>query len=228
VGSCPICRGTSIFVEHGDWLRDQYRCARCLSIPRLRALILKINELYPDLTCLSMHESSPDGASSVFLEEHCGSYSASHYFPEISPGETHQGHRCENLECLTFEPESFDVFVTQDVMEHVVNPEAAFAEIARVLKPGGRHVFTVPVYWGKSTRVRARMISDEMEYLEPPDYHSNPVDSSGSLVVTEWGDDLCSVIETCSGLTTEATGYSDRSSGLDGKFLDVLVSSKPL
>ena len=44
---------------------------------------------------------------------------------------------------MTFQNESFDLFITQDVFEHVMEPNKAFKEIERVLKPGGAHVFTV-------------------------------------------------------------------------------------
>ena len=30
-------------------------------------------------------------------------------------------------------------------MEHIFNPQSAFREIARTLKPGGAHIFTVPL-----------------------------------------------------------------------------------
>lgn len=220
--------GASIFVEQGEWLRDQYHCIRCGSIPRQRALITRIGELYDDLSQLVIHESSPDGVSSDFLTRKCGFYSASQYFPDVEPGTIHHGFQCENLENLTFPSESFNVFITQDVMEHVLDPEAAFSEIARVLKPGGHHIFTVPLYKGKLTKVRARKCSEGIEYLESPDYHSNPVDSHGSLVVTEWGDDLGLFIERSSSVTTEITSYSERLYGLAGEFLDVLVSTKPL
>ena len=43
----------------------------------------------------------------------------------------------QNLEKLTYEDESFDVVITQDVFEHINEPFQAFKEIARVLKPGG-------------------------------------------------------------------------------------------
>jgi SAM-dependent methyltransferase len=39
---------------------------------------------------------------------------------------------------------SIDLAYSRAVMEHLDRPEAAYAEIARVLKPGGAYVFTTP------------------------------------------------------------------------------------
>lgn len=39
---------------------------------------------------------------------------------------------------------SIDLAYSRAVMEHLERPEAAYAEIARVLKPGGAYVFTTP------------------------------------------------------------------------------------
>ena len=39
---------------------------------------------------------------------------------------------------------SVDLAYSRAVMEHLENPERAYAEIARVLKPGGVYVFTTP------------------------------------------------------------------------------------
>ena len=73
-----------------------------------------------------VHESSPFGAASDFLIKNCEHYSSSHYFPEIQPGQIKDGFRCENLEKLTFDDDTFDIFVTQDVFEHIMNPDRAF------------------------------------------------------------------------------------------------------
>ncbi|MEA3402260.1 MAG: methyltransferase domain-containing protein [Armatimonadota bacterium] len=47
---------------------------------------------------------------------------------------------------LTFEDESFDVVVSCDVLEHVEQDALAMREMARVLKPGGLLVVTVPAH----------------------------------------------------------------------------------
>ncbi|HYN87526.1 MAG TPA: class I SAM-dependent methyltransferase [Ardenticatenaceae bacterium] len=48
------------------------------------------------------------------------------------------------LRRLPFAAESFDLVVSSWVLEHLAEPEIAFAEIARVLRPGGHFVFITP------------------------------------------------------------------------------------
>jgi len=226
-GICTICEGATLFIETADWLRDHYLCVRCGSIPRQRALIKVLNERFSGYRSLTIHESSPSGPASAKLKRECSDYLSTQFFPDQQPGEVYRGFRCENLEQMTFANESFDLLITQDVMEHVLNPDRAFTEIARTLKPGGAHIFTVPLYKGKKTIVRAKEEDGEIIYLEEKDYHSNPVDKNGSLVVTEWGDELVDFIEKSSGLKTERHTFNDRKLGLEAEFLDVFVSKKP-
>ena len=129
---------------------------------------------------------------------------------------------------MTFADESFDVFCTSDVFEHVIAPEEAFAEIARVLKPGGVHVFTMPWYPKlATTRIRARLEADGgITHLEEPMYHGNPLSADGALVTRDWGRDFDDVIHRCSGMHTTIYLERDRAKGLDGEFLEVFVSRK--
>jgi hypothetical protein len=50
-------------------------------------------------------------------------------------------------------------------------------------------------------------------HLEAPDYHRNPIDADRSLVVTEWGPDLCDFLYRASGLTTTAILIQDYETG---------------
>jgi len=54
--------------------------------------------------------------------------------------------RQSRLEQLDFEDQSFDVVVSCDVLEHVEQDDRAMAEMARVLRPGGICVLTVPAH----------------------------------------------------------------------------------
>jgi SAM-dependent methyltransferase len=50
-----------------------------------------------------------------------------------------------NAEQLPFEDRRFDRVYCSEVLEHVLHPEQVVAEIARVIKPDGRVVLTIPV-----------------------------------------------------------------------------------
>lgn len=78
---------------------------------------------------------------------------------------------CQNLEEMTFEDNSFDVVITEDVLEHVKDHIKAFKEIHRVLKTGGYHIFTVPFIFDRPTLVRVD--ADRNELLLPPEYHGD-------------------------------------------------------
>ncbi|MBD1373519.1 class I SAM-dependent methyltransferase [Hazenella sp. IB182357] len=226
-GYCPICEREVTFHIRGAWLREEYFCTRCWSIPRQRAIIHVIQKFFQLGSNAIVHESSPAGMASTKLKQMFPQMTFSHYYPDVQLGELVNGFRCENLENMTFADQIFDLFVTQDVFEHVFNPKKAFAEVARVLKLEGIHIFTVPFYRNQTTKIRATRENDEIEYIFEPEYHQNPIDQEGgSLVVTEWGTDMAEVIKSCSGMKTTMYQIKDHSMGIDGEFLEVFVSRK--
>ena len=135
-GFCPCCRNKTYFVSFDPWLRDYFKCTACGSIPRNRALIKIIEEYYPNWESLSIHESSPSGGgASARLRKSCAQYAASQYYPAHLFGAMVGEFRNENLERQTYADNSFDIVITQDVLEHVYDPASVFREIARTLKP---------------------------------------------------------------------------------------------
>jgi SAM-dependent methyltransferase len=52
-----------------------------------------------------------------------------------------------DLLTLPFADGAFDVVIAAEVLEHIPGDEAAMAEIARVVRPGGRVAVTVPRFW---------------------------------------------------------------------------------
>lgn len=223
-GYCVICQTETTFVEYGPWLRDNYRCIKCKTKPRQRVFLTVLNQQYPHWRNLTIHESSPH---LDFIKRQSTDYSASQYYPNLRPGEQVGEFTNEDLTRLTFPDETFDLLLTQDVFEHVLNPEPAFAEIARVLKPGGAHVFTMPWYPElEVTRIRAKEEAGELIYLEEKVFHGNPVSDEGSLVTRDWGRDFADIIYKSSGLVTTIHLIRDRYLGIDGKFLEVFVSRK--
>jgi SAM-dependent methyltransferase len=227
IGHCPICERRTAFCKEGSWLRDQFKCTRCSSIPRWRAMIVVLQRFFPNWREMTIHESSPAGAASDKIARECKSCVQTHWFPDVPPGEMRLAYRCENLEQQTFSDATFDLVVSQDVFEHVLDPASGFREVARTLKSGGAHVFTIPWYYWKPTLVRAsRDEMDKICYHAKPEYHGNPLDANGSLVVTEWGADFCDFIFKSSGLMTTAVHIRDTKQGIDADFIEVFISRK--
>lgn len=141
LGFCPCCDRETVFVSHSAWLRDHYQCIYCHSIPRQRALMKILDDVVPDWHTKTVHESSPGNS---FIKNHCGAYSCSYFYEDRKLGERILDSPIEDVDCwnenleqLTFPDASFDIFITQDVFEHIQRPREAFKEIARVLKSGG-------------------------------------------------------------------------------------------
>jgi SAM-dependent methyltransferase len=229
-GFCTTCDNEVIFEARNSWLRDHFICKKCGSIPRERALMLVLEKYYPNWRELTIHETSPvNRGASKKISKSCRNYIPSQYFLEYNLGEIIKGTRCEDIEKLTFPEESIDLHISQDVLEHIFNPAKAFSEIARTLKPGGAHIFTVPlVRKMEKTITRARKNNDgSVDYLESPQYHGNPISKDGSLVTIDWGYDICQYIFKHSGLFTQIIHIDELSKGIRAEFIEVLVTIKP-
>lgn len=223
-GRCAVCEADATFVADGDWLRDAYVCLQCRTIPRQRALVEVLDALRPGWRALDLHESSP---TLPYLAERCPRYTYSQLLPGVERGTSWHGARCEDLERLTFPDASFDVFITQDVLEHVFHPDRALSEVMRCLRPGGLHVFTTPKHRGLSrTRRRAELGEGEVVHLLEPTYHGNPVGDGRALVVWDFGADLESLAERWGGYLVSTYVLRDRRRGLDGEFLEVFVQAR--
>jgi SAM-dependent methyltransferase len=190
-----------------------------------------IEQFFPQWRTLSIHESSPmlGRGANLRLTKEAPAYVVSYYYPGIAPGTIVNGIRCENLEHLTFDNESFDLHVTQDVFEHLFDPAAACREIARTLRPGGAHVFTTPlVRKNEATRFCASLAPDGsvIHLIEPPEYHGNPISSEGSLVTVNWGYDITTFIFESSGLFTEIVFLDILEYGIRAEYIEVLIARK--
>jgi SAM-dependent methyltransferase len=222
-GFCVCCEREVIFSASSDWYRDDYLCSKCGCRPRERALTLVIEDLYPNYRELRIHESSPiEQGVSPKMKNRCRKYIQTQYCAEHNLGKRVKGFRNENLECQTFPDQSFDLVITQDVMEHVFNPGEAFREIARTLVKGGSHIFTVPlVNKSRATEKWAEMgRQKECVFLHEPDYH-------GTFPVTyHYGYDIVDLIYESSGLITKIFVIDNLYYGIRAQLIEVLVSTK--
>ena len=229
-GYCNCCDSNVKFVATNDWWRDHYLCANCQCIPRERAVMFCLEKFFPNWRDLIIHESSPTHrGASLRLQREASHYIPSYCFPGIEPGTMYKDFRCENLESLTFESESLNLHLTQDVFEHIFDPAAAFREVARTLKPGGAHVFTTPlVNKTAPTKFCAKRTPDgEIVHLvDTPEYHGNPLSSEGSLVTVNWGYDIARYIFESSGLFTEIVFIDSLELGIRAELIEVLITRK--
>lgn len=228
-GFCPICQKTVKFKSDHPWFRDNLFCSGCESIPRERALALLLERHFPEWRELAIHESSPGGRGiSPKMWTECKQYMPTQFFTKEKIGVVIDGCRNENLEHQTFKKNMFDLVITQDVMEHVNNPDAVFKEVARTLKPGGVYLFTVPTYKERvEGERRSRYMPDgTIEHYSDPEYHGNPVSDEGSLVTFHYGYDLPELIYQWSGMQVEMSRFHDHHHGIIGEFTEIYMARK--
>jgi hypothetical protein len=122
--------------------------------------------------------------------------------------------RNEDLTRLSFGDARFDYVLTFEVLEHVPDYTAALRECARILKPGGIMLVTVPFHGGERTTVRARVGPDGIEHLLPPESHGDPLESEGCLCYYHFGWDFIAKLKeagfrdvSCLDVYSQPLGY---------------------
>lgn len=121
----------------------------------------------------------------------------------------------EDVTMLSFVDQIFDSNVSLDVLEHVPDFRAALRELARVLRPGGTLVLTVPFYADRiESGVLAKLGSDgSIQYLQPPEYHGDPL-GSGVLCFHHFGWDLLDAMQASGFSSAQAVRVYDPGNGL--------------
>ena len=198
---------------HPAWTETAI-CTACGLNSRMRALISKIQSLgIPSWSKVYTPEAITDGFSrlrarfprvtgSEFLGVNLVSGSS---YPVAGHGSVmHQ-----DLTALSFERATFDLVITQDVFEHVPDYKKAFAECYRVLNTSGVLLFTIPFFPHlEHTQILATVDANgHIDHLHPPEYHGNPVDSTGALCFQHFGWDILEDIRAAGFSTATAHLY---------------------
>ena len=186
---CRCCGGVSSFLKL-DRSRVAMRCLRCGANKRYEALADVLKQHVAGLSKDSMVvELDPNSPLKRILGKHDFKYIRTYYSAADGRGRiSRDGSRCEDITNLTFADGSIDLIISSDVLEHVPDIKRAFSETARVLKPGGMHIFTVPL--SESTLCRAVVAGGEVIHLFPAEYHLDPLDPRGVLVFWDYGLNL--------------------------------------
>lgn len=199
---------------HPAWT-ETCACKSCGLNSRMRALIDFLTSQLNTPTSARIYIAEQTTVSFSVFQKLFADVTGSEYLgPDYKPGQIATGFknhgqvRHEDLSRLSFADGSFDLVLTQDVFEHVPAYAKTFSECARVLKPGGALVFTVPFFYDQAkTGIRATMDAQgAIQHILPPEFHGNPVSNEGSLCFQNFGWDLLE--------TLQAAGFSQPKANL--------------
>jgi SAM-dependent methyltransferase len=230
-GFCFVCRRWTEFVSSWDhsyevaghrrvnW-REHLLCPGCKLNNRMRAVIHLLAEsisLSRESRIYATEQTSPLFG---YLRKSFPFVVGTEYLGAAVPfGQKNaKGLRNEDLTRLTFPDESFDAILNFEVLEHIPNYCAAFAECVRTLRPHGKMLFSVPFdAKARQNLIRARLRADgTIEHLLPPEYHCDPRSSGGSLCFQHFGWELFEQLKRAGFSTVSALCYYSRDYGYLG------------
>lgn len=205
-GFCEFCKEPVLFrvdklytLTDRPNFRERMVCSSCSLNSRQRALASYVMKLIPSA-----------GTFNIYLQEQITSFARLFKDKVLSrnsdtkvsgseflgydklPGTVHSGIRHENLMGLSFSESLFNLIISNDVLEHVLDINKSLNECYRVLGENGVMLITVPFHMGFDKSIqRVRMRNGSMEYLLPQLYHANPVGKNeGALVIWDFGWDF--------------------------------------
>lgn len=124
--------------------RESLLCTACGSSKRVRLLADVLLEHYGGVA-QSIARLVEDERFRALDVAELNAVGRMHPFLAALPRLTYAEYPEEDIQALTYPDASFDLLLTSETLEHVADFRRALAETRRVLRPGGRHVFTVPL-----------------------------------------------------------------------------------
>jgi len=225
-GYCTLCGFHTQFLcyepDEMPCKRNTFVCRECHSLARNRHVAMAVLDVYRDrVAANSLSEFAREFDGSIYVMDvkeaiyRClrtaQNFTCSEYIDNVPSGEWRKGILCQDVQNMTFPDDSFDLVITEDLLEHVPFPEKAFDEIHRVLKPGGHHIGTIPIKWHlEKSAPRAKLVDGKIVHLEEPEYHGDPFRPEGILAYTDFGHDMIDVFFNRIGPTTMLSAHEDR------------------
>ena len=230
-GYCIVCDATRQFagpeggMRQDMSFRESLTCAECHSISRHRAALAVLQQALPGAEQTRVYITEQATRLFVGLRKRMRRLAGSEFVPEwrkrwrLSSWLWAQGCRdfvrYQDVTALSFRRGSKDAVVSFDVLEHVPDYPQALREFARVLRPGGVLVMTVPFYDASAhSQTIARIREDgSIEHDGEPEYHGDPV-SHGVLCFHHLGWDLLESMHAAGFSEAEAVRVSDAAQGV--------------
>lgn len=187
---CTICNSADFHYSE-QW--KNYRCSKCNSAPRQRRIHYIIKKHLSDLKNIRVHEFAP---MNQYIESQTLKYTSSQWYPDQKFGLIEDKKYNEDIQNLTFQDQEVDLFLAEDVFEHIFSPECAISELKRCLTKGGMALITVPLEGLPGVTQQCALLNDNNEIinLKSPRFHGAPAGSGKSLVVWEYGLDFVELV----------------------------------
>ena len=141
---CPICGFQGLFWAKGRQpLVFDGLCPRCRSVGRHRQheLLVRRHPAWIDGRHILHFAPEPcfDQRYTIRARLTGGRYVRAAYAPK-------KGETQVDMQAIPFPDGSFDTVICHNVLEHVADDHKALTELARVLRPGGRALISVPMF----------------------------------------------------------------------------------
>lgn len=188
-----LARSWALTPRERDWFDDRegHHCLGCGMSRRVRMLLWALRWAKPNLAgCDLLHINQVNHLAPALSDARvtATAYRRDESAAETPLGAVGSGPIHQDLQAMTFDDARFDLVIHSETLEHVLDPSRALAEARRVLRPGGRQVYTVPLLHDRATRRRAWLDdAGRLEHRMPPSFHGCEAED---LVVWELGGEF--------------------------------------
>jgi SAM-dependent methyltransferase len=209
-GWCGLCERPSEFAYPAGYdgqvdLREEMRCEYCGLSARVRVVMRLLQSCATDPKSVIYATEQATPAFRWLARRYPAAIGSEYFDDEARPRlEAHLEAlfgepvplRFEDATRLGLNDASIDALVSCDVLEHIPDHRAALAEFARVIRPGGHLILTVPFLDADEDSIlRARLgPGGAIEHLVEPEYHGDPVSPDGVLAFHSFGWDLLAAV----------------------------------
>jgi len=140
---CNLCEWT------GPRFAERQRCPRCKSLPRNRLVPFSLSQLGLNISQSTVLHVAANRGEALYV---AAQKPQLHIRADLRPldGFNFQGDMCN----LGLESGVVDIAIAWHVLEHVPDDALAIEEVARVLRPGGAFLMSVPIHPAGNRRTR--------------------------------------------------------------------------
>ena len=209
-GYCQLCKCFTLFsyqtVNGLPDLRESFSCESCNLNARLRVVLGLLKRWLPASKNPSVYITEQTTDAYRWLHSNYANVYGSEYFDRATAQRLkdyltvlvgkEERLNFQDITDLKLDSSSKDVVISCDVLEHVPDYRKALRQFARVLKPDGLLILTVPFMDSiETTIIRARIDTNgEIEHLMEPEYHGDPLSEQGILAYYNFAWDLLETV----------------------------------